>query len=92
MLLFSNFNQMFFGYFDPDFFYIIKIIIFRGELTDISAKKEALNTTPVDDARTSLKEEEHHACTSLHREFNRNGAPPGVGAAYLSIETPRLDP
>ena len=28
------------------FFYIIEIFVFRGELTDISAKKEALNGIP----------------------------------------------
>ena len=34
---------MFFGYFDPENIFLDnKIIIFRGELTDISAKKEAL--------------------------------------------------
>ena len=43
VLLFSKLNKLFFGYFDPDFFYnIVKINDFRGELDDISAKKEAL--------------------------------------------------
>ena len=43
VLLLSKLNKIYFGYFDPEFFFlIIKIIIFRGELTDISAKKEAL--------------------------------------------------
>ena len=43
MLPFSKLNKMFFGYFDPDFFLkIMKINNFRGELTDSSAKKEAL--------------------------------------------------
>ena len=40
---FAKLNKLFFGYFDPaKIFYIIKINIFLGELTDISAKKEAL--------------------------------------------------
>ena len=30
------------GYFDPVFFYIIKTIKFRGDLSDISANKEPL--------------------------------------------------
>ena len=43
MLLFSNSNKYFIGYFDPFlFFFIIKLINFRGDLTDISAKKETL--------------------------------------------------
>ena len=43
MLLFSKLNKMCFGYFDPEIFYqIMKINNFRGDLTDISAKKEAL--------------------------------------------------
>ena len=46
MLLFSNLNKIFFGYFDPDFFNkIIQIHIFRDELSDISARKEALEMT-----------------------------------------------
>ena len=46
MLPFSKLNKMIFGYFDPAnvFFKIIKIINFRGDLTDNSAKKEALDT------------------------------------------------
>ena len=49
MLLFSNLNTIFFGYFDPEniFLQIINIIDFRGDLTDISAKKEALAGTNV---------------------------------------------
>ena len=43
VLLFSNSNKYFIGYFDPFlFFFIIKLINFRGDLTDISAKKETL--------------------------------------------------
>ena len=44
VLPFSKSNNFFGGFFDPEcfFFYIMKINIFRGELTDISAKKEAL--------------------------------------------------
>ena len=35
--------DFFFGYFDPEFFLkIMEINHFRGDLTDISAKKEAL--------------------------------------------------
>ena len=41
--LFQNKINCFFGYFEPEkIFLIIKINNFRGELTDISAKKEAL--------------------------------------------------
>ena len=47
MLPFSKLNKIFFGYFDPDFFFeIIKINNFRGELTDNSAKNEALLSAP----------------------------------------------
>ena len=43
MLPFSKLNNFVFGYFDPDFFFkIMKIIDFWGDLTDNSAKKEAL--------------------------------------------------
>ena len=43
VLLFSKLNKMFFGYFDPEtIFKIIKLNNFRGDLTDISTKKEAL--------------------------------------------------
>ena len=43
VLPFSKLNKTFFGYFDPEnIFQIIKINIFWGELTDNSAKKEAL--------------------------------------------------
>ena len=46
VLLFSKLNKMFFGYFDPE-----KIFLdnentnFRGELTDISTKNEALTAS-----------------------------------------------
>ena len=44
MLLFSKLNQIFIGYFDPEMvFYIVKITDFRGDLSDISALKEALS-------------------------------------------------
>ena len=40
MLLFSNLNEMLFGYFDPEKIpLIIKINDFWGALTDVSAKK-----------------------------------------------------
>ena len=43
VLPFSKLNYKFFGYFDPEFFFsIVKISNFRGEQTDISAKKDAL--------------------------------------------------
>ena len=43
MLPFTKVDKMFFGYFDLDCFLgTMKINNFRGELTDISAKKEAL--------------------------------------------------
>ena len=43
VLLFSKLNKIFFGYFHPDFFFkIMKINNFQGDLTDISAKNEAL--------------------------------------------------
>ena len=43
VLLFSKLNDFFFGYFDPEnIFLIIEINNFRGDLTDISAKKEGL--------------------------------------------------
>ena len=44
VLLFANFNKMFFGYIDPEmfFFNIMKINDVWGDLTDISAIKEAL--------------------------------------------------
>ena len=46
MLPFSKSNIIFFGYFDPEnIFYMIQINNFRGELTDNSAKKEALICT-----------------------------------------------
>ena len=46
VLLFSNFYYIIFGYFDPDNIFLDnKNNIFRVELTDISAKKEALITT-----------------------------------------------
>ena len=42
-VLFSNLNEFFFGYFDPDFFLIMKTNNFRGDLTDISSGlKEAM--------------------------------------------------
>ena len=45
VLLFSKLNKVFFGYFDPenDFFQMIQINNCRGDLTDVSAKKEALS-------------------------------------------------
>ena len=44
VLLFSKLNQIFIGYFDPEMlFSIMKITTFRGDLTDISALKEALS-------------------------------------------------
>ena len=43
VLPFSKINKIFVGYFDPgNIFLIIKIINFQGDLTDNSAKKEAL--------------------------------------------------
>ena len=43
VLLFSKLNKIFFGFFDPgNIFLDKKINNFRGELTDISAKKEVL--------------------------------------------------
>ena len=43
MLLFSKLNKIFFGYFDPENILLDnEKKIFRGELTDISARKEAL--------------------------------------------------
>ena len=43
VLLFSKLNKIFFGYLHPEFFFkIMKINNFQGDLTDISAKKEAL--------------------------------------------------
>ena len=46
VLLFSKLNKIFFGYFDPDFFFfkIMKINNFQREITGISAKKGALVT------------------------------------------------
>ena len=46
VLLFSELNKRIFGYFDPEniILQIIKINNFRGDLTDNSAKKEALVT------------------------------------------------
>ena len=47
MLLFTKANRAFVGYFDKEvFFKIVKIIIFRYDLTDISAKKEPLLGMP----------------------------------------------
>ena len=47
VLLFSKLNEVFFGYFDPEsFFYIVKINIFRSDLTDVSAKKDRLQQGP----------------------------------------------
>ena len=44
VLLFSKLNKIFFGYFDPEMsFTIMKNNNFKGELTDISAKKEVLS-------------------------------------------------
>ena len=43
MLLFSKLNQIFFGIHKISY-KIMKIIVFRCELTDISAKNEALLT------------------------------------------------
>ena len=46
MLPFSKLNKIIFGYFDPENIFIDnKIINFRGDLTDSSAKKEALMAT-----------------------------------------------
>ena len=43
VLLFSKLSKLFFGYFDPDFFFLImKINNCQGDLADVSAKKEAL--------------------------------------------------
>ena len=42
MLLISKLNKIFFGYFDPENILLEKNN--RGDLTDISAKKEALVT------------------------------------------------
>ena len=43
VLPFSKLNKMFFGYFDPENIFLDnKNKFFRGELTDNSAKKEAL--------------------------------------------------
>ena len=54
MLLISIF--FFFGYFDPEnIFYIIKINNSRGELTDISAKKEALLLKSLLPTRTAVR-------------------------------------
>ena len=48
MLLFSKLNKISFGYFDPENIILDnKINNFRGDLTDISAKKEALLFDPV---------------------------------------------
>ena len=50
MLLFSKLNKIFLGYFDPEkIFQIIEINNFQGDLTDISAKKEALELSSSDD-------------------------------------------
>ena len=56
--LFSKLNYSYFGYFDIGnfFFRYWKITNFRGDLTDISAKKEALRTT----ARHSNNHVTHH--------------------------------
>ena len=43
------------------FITIIKLIIFRAELTDISAKKEALSTTCHPEQHECPVLEEHHA-------------------------------
>ena len=46
MLPFSKLNKLFFGYFDPENIFIDnENNFFRGELTDNSAKKEALAMT-----------------------------------------------
>ena len=47
MLLFSNLSKPFFGYFDPEniFLEIVKLDIFRVELTDVFAIKEAPRMT-----------------------------------------------
>ena len=48
VLPFSKLNKTFFGYFDPEnIFKILKINDFRGEITDISAKIEALERIDV---------------------------------------------
>ena len=55
MLLFSKLNKTFLGYLDPAVFFlqIMKMNNFRGDLTDISAKKEALDKAGAD-SRTTL--------------------------------------
>ena len=46
--LFQNINKLFVGYFDPDFFLdIIRILDFRGDLTDNSVEQEALDMNHV---------------------------------------------
>ena len=55
MLLFSKLNYIFFGYFDPGkIFLIMKINIVRGDLTEISAKTEALHVTMKYSLRLSI--------------------------------------
>ena len=47
VLPFSKLNKIFVGYFDPENIFLAnKIINFRGDLTDNSAKKEALAVWP----------------------------------------------
>ena len=60
-------KKYFSGYFNPEkFFYITKINSFRGELTDISAKKEALVAVRTVDA-TYI----HKGCASLVNQASR---------------------
>ena len=48
MLSFAKLNNFIFGYFDPENIFIdSEINIFRGDLSDISAKKEALESGAV---------------------------------------------
>ena len=55
MLPFSKLNKILFGYFDPEKIFLDnKINNFRGELTDISAKKEALALGTLIESQTRL--------------------------------------
>ena len=63
VLLFSKLSNLIFWYFDSDFFYqILKINNFWGDLTDMSAKNEALDST-----RLQILKSVHRALRQLCR-------------------------
>ena len=65
----SKLNQFIFGRFDPvNIFLIIKINNFRGDLTDVSAKKEALTTVRASACcfKCNLQMKQRHQLAKLH--------------------------